>query len=52
MHSISWEQFEIAAGMLAKAALQIGTWVAAIIVDLLLLSGYYDIGLRARNGCR
>ncbi|WP_454560735.1 Rv2617c family stress response/phage resistance protein [Mycobacterium haemophilum] len=42
---------EIAAGVLVAVAPRIGAWVVAawlagIIVDLLTLSGYYDIALR------
>ena len=42
---------EIAAGVLVAVAPRIGAWVVAawlagIIVDLVTLSGYYDIALR------
>jgi hypothetical protein len=42
---------EIAAGVLVAIAPRIGAWVVAawlagIIIDLLTLSGYYDIALR------
>lgn len=48
---------EIVAGVLVAVAPRIGAWVVAawlagIIVDLLTLSGYYDIALRDRSAGR